>query len=68
VSIESDANEDLAMSDEDAEGVVGGKTHHQATKKGPLHTASTPAETNTEVQGGNLGGWQPAVDDPSEDC
>jgi hypothetical protein len=68
VSIESDANQDLAMSDEDAEGVVGGKAHHKAAPKPGANHAGAPAETNTEVQGGNLGGWQPVVDDPSEDC
>jgi len=65
VSIESDANQDLAMSDEDAEGVVGGKGHRKAAK--PAHHAPAPAEVNTEVQASG-GGWQPVVDDPSEDC
>jgi len=40
VSIESDANQDLALTDDDAEGVVGGKKHH---KKPPHHTAATHA-------------------------
>ena len=65
MSIESDANQDLAMSDEDAEGVVGGKAHHKAAK--PHHPAVAATEVNTEVQATG-GGWQPVVDDPSEDC
>jgi hypothetical protein len=65
VSIESDANQDLAMTDEDAEGVVGGKANRKAAK--PHHRAVAAAEVNTEVQATG-GAWQPVVDDPSEDC
>lgn len=64
MSIESDANQDLAMSDEDADGVVGGKAHPKHGK--PAHQTA-PAEVNTEVQASS-GDWQPVVDDPSEDC
>ena len=64
MSIESDANQDLSMSDEDADGIVGGKAHHKTEK--PTHQV-TPAESNVEVQASG-GGWQPVVDDPSEDC
>jgi hypothetical protein len=67
VSIESDANQDLAMSDDEAEGVVGGKSHTKPAKSKPAHHASAPAEVNTEVKASG-GGWQPYVDDPSEDC
>ena len=70
VSIESDANQDLAMSDEDAEGVVGGKANVKKSGKShklhPQHAAA-PAEVDTEVQASG-GAWQPVVDDPSEDC
>ena len=64
MSIESDANQDLSMSDDDAEEVVGGKAQHKAAK--PAHHTA-PAETNVEVQATG-GAWQPVVDDPSEDC
>jgi hypothetical protein len=66
VSIESDANQDLALDDEDAEGVVGGHAAHKHEHKSkPAHQAA--AETNVEVQASG-GGFQPVVDDPSEDC
>ena len=67
MSIESDANQDLAMSDEDAEGVVGGKANVKKSGKLHPHHEAAPAEVNTEVQASG-GGWQPVVDDPSEDC
>jgi hypothetical protein len=68
VSIESDANQDLSMSDEDAEGVVGGHAAHKHSHKSkqPTHTAA-PNVTNTEVQASG-GGFQPVVDTPDEDC
>jgi len=66
VSIESDANRDLSLSEEDAEGVVGGKRNLKKTLK-TKHPAAAPAETNVEVQASG-GGFQPVVDDPSEDC
>ena len=65
MSIESDAGQDLAVSDEDAESVVGGKANHKGAR--PPHQAAAAAEINTEVQASG-GGWQPVVDDPSEDC
>jgi hypothetical protein len=40
VSIESDANQDLALSDEDAEGVVGGRKHAKKSEK--AHASTKP--------------------------
>ena len=64
MSIEADANQDLALDDEDAENVIGGQ---HKTKKAVKPAAAAPAEIDTTVQASG-GGWQPVVDDPSEDC
>ena len=64
MSIEADANQDLALDDEDAENVIGGQ---HKTKKAVKSAAAAPAEVDTTVQASG-GGWQPVVDDPSEDC
>jgi hypothetical protein len=48
VSIESEAQKDLALSDEDAEGVVGGKkTKKTATKARTVPYIKVPAFTGT---------------------
>jgi hypothetical protein len=65
VSIEADANQDLALDDEDAENVIGGQ--HKTKKAVKPAAAAAPAEVDTTVQASG-GGWQPVVDDPSEDC
>jgi hypothetical protein len=72
VSIESHAAQDLAMSADDAEGIVGGKNEssghqHKTAQPKPAQHAAVPAETDSVVQA-SAGGWQPVVDDPSEDC
>jgi hypothetical protein len=65
VSIEADANQDLALDDEDAENVVGGQ--NKAKKAVKAVKPAPAAEVDTTVQASG-GGWQPVVDDPSEDC
>lgn len=64
MSIEADADRDLALSAEDAENVVGG---HKQARKAAKPTPQVPAEVDTTVQASG-GPWQPVVDDPSEDC
>jgi hypothetical protein len=54
VSIESDADQDLALSDEDAEGVVGGhkaahKSHKSEARTEPLMIKQTQTFGPTEV-------------------
>jgi hypothetical protein len=64
VSIDENANQDLPLDDEDAENVVGGRMN---VKKEAKRTAKPAAEVDVTVQASG-GGWQPVVDDPSEDC
>jgi hypothetical protein len=62
VSIESDAEKDLALSDGDAEGIVGGKK----TKK----TAAKHAATTHQVTYINVPAYSGTPDDtlPASDC
>ena len=50
MSIEEDANQDLAVSDEDAEGVAGGqKAGHKPHTSGPLYIDQKTTFGGTEV-------------------
>jgi len=49
MSIESEAQQDLSLTDEDAENVAGGRMNKKAKKGGTHH--SGPAFTNVVVQG-----------------
>ena len=67
MSIESDANQDLALSEEDAEGVVGGKRAKKAAAK---HKTATHAASNTvsySYSPGASGPAQPYTSD-GDDC
>ena len=64
MSTEADAQRDLDLSSEDAEQVGGGR---RQTRPEAKRTTPAPAVVDTTVQASG-GGWQPVVDDPSEDC
>ena len=64
MSIESDAQKDLALTDEDAEGVVGGKRAKHTTKKTSHPAANTVSYTYSP---GPSGPAQPYTDD-GDDC
>jgi hypothetical protein len=70
VSIDSDANQDLALTGEDAEGVVGGKNAKKAKKAAAKHKAATHAATYTVTyidSPGLSGPAQPYTSD-GDDC
>ena len=66
MSIESDANEDLALTEEDAEGVVGGKkqVHKAAHHKAAPHAAGS---VTYNYSPGASGPAQPYTSD-GDDC
>jgi hypothetical protein len=51
MSIESDAKQDLSLTDEDAESVAGGRANKKAKSKSKTQHHSTPAFTSYVVQG-----------------
>jgi hypothetical protein len=64
--MEADVHQDLALTDEDAENVVGGQKKLKKTAKpAAQHAAAAEVDVQIDASGG---GWQPYVDDPSEDC
>jgi hypothetical protein len=67
VSIESDAQKDLALSDEDAAGIAGGKGSKKVAKKPATHPAATHTVGYIDVQGPATGGAVPWVDNGA-DC
>jgi hypothetical protein len=67
VSIESDANQDLALTEEDADGVVGGKKAKKPAKhKAAPHHAAAGSVTYTYTPGAS-GPAQPYTSD-GDDC
>jgi hypothetical protein len=66
VSIESDADRDLALSDEDAEGVVGGTKKAKKTAKTTHHAAASHSVTYNYSPGAS-GPAQPYTSD-GDDC
>ena len=57
MNIDSEAQQDLALADDEAEGVTGGKevarkaAKHQVTRKGPLHVGAPPMIVQTVTYG-----------------
>jgi hypothetical protein len=66
VSIESDANQDLALTDEDAEDVVGGKRAKKAATHKP-HPAATTSSVTYNYSPGASGPATPYTSD-GDDC
>ena len=67
MSIESDAQKDLALNDEVAENVVGGKAWKKARKATTSHAAAA-GSNYIHVTGGPPGGPVPFVDSGNDDC
>ena len=63
MSIEADAQKDLALNAEDAENVVGGQKKKKKTQRHAVkHAAARPANINIQTQ------TTPVVESPMEDC
>jgi hypothetical protein len=63
VSIEEDANQDLSLSDEDAEGVAGG--HRAKSKSAKSHASGQPLYID---QQGTFGGTTVSANSGDDDC
>jgi hypothetical protein len=65
VSIEDDANQDLALSDEDAEGVTGG---HAVRHKAKAHKSEARTEPIYINQQATFGGTTVSANSGDDDC